>query len=139
MKTRKFYRIEDERGYGMYRSGVAPGCVQDMQPFCMDTEQDRHPTPRNDERLWDQVKDRGLSDNCFFCQLNSKAEKYFFGFSSKKQLRAWIYKRKWRVELAKSELLLVIYEVTDFIIGDTQAMFVRANTTKTIIPWETVI
>ena len=90
MKPIKIYRIEDESGRGMYRSSLAPGCVQEMQPFDIDAKKEHHPTPRNDERLWEKVKDAGLCESSFFAMFNKQAEDYYFGFSSIKQLRSWV-------------------------------------------------
>ena len=137
MKTRKFYRIEDERGRGMYRSWAAPDCVQEMQPGVSDKGNKRHPTPNSDETLWEQAKDAGLVT--YYNDFHSKAEKFFFGFTSKKQLKAWIFKKEWRKKLANSELMLVTFQASEYIIGETQVMFVKNEATKTIIPWETVI
>lgn len=103
------YRIQNEYGEGMY---TGPSCDASSS-----MHEHRHPLPSDDAAL----KDKWIN--------LKNATHYKFGFSSIEQLKFWIYKLKWRKELAKAGYCVYIFETDDFLIGDTQAVFVKDTAT----------
>lgn len=105
----KVFRIEDERGAGMYRSGKSVIFSDICWP-------DRsHPSP------WEDIP-FGYSMRAYD---RPDIVHHRFGFASLEQLRRWIYKDEWLVELHHAGYRLSIYEVDPYnvIIGESQCAF----------------
>lgn len=106
IKVRKIYRVETASGAGMYAGGVwnrATGGYNTVE---------RQPNPYNDKILSDYIE---LGEH----------RNMHYGFKSKKQLKAWIFKKKWRMALAELGACVKVFEVPaeHVIIGDKQAIF----------------
>jgi hypothetical protein len=110
MKT--IYRIELENGDGMYRSRCGLNAF-DVMPI----GNIKHPMPHDDSLLEKQREIKGVDSD--------KLTSYRFGFSSKGQLRSWIYNDRWLVDLHKIGYVISEYVCSDYdvLVGHTQAIF----------------
>lgn len=135
----KVYRIENELGHGMYRTNFQVPCMDEMQPYVNDKHEGRFPPPSDDEKLWEAAKAKDLVTEGFFRGLNASGEKYRFGFRSIRQLKSWVFKKKWRKMLAESDLQLATYEASEVLFGNCQVMFMRDWSKRVVVPWEKVI
>jgi len=84
----------------------------------------RHPSPRQDVKLW-----AGLS--------KVRTEDYVFGFESMVQLKAWFHDSGLLKALGRAGLVIRAYTVTNYFLGTSQAVFakrdhVRGNRLETI-------
>lgn len=114
------WRIETKKGEGVYSCGAASyalGIIDDVDSY-------RHPAPYYDPPLadwWDMMSP-------------DVAKRYFFGFTTLAQYRAWFYTRKSRKRLAAhpSGVRLVKYWVHPKHLkrGDCQAVFFRGMAVK---------
>lgn len=104
------YRVEQENGRGMYVDNKDDTYSSEM------TEAMRHPIPSEDAALRDAWNALSLSQF-----------KYCFGFSSLEQLKSWIYRSDWRAAINADGFKVAAYETTDFLVGDTQAVFRKAT------------
>lgn len=104
---RYIWRVEGTDGRGMYMNGA----FRRVTDWCEDDA--AHPGPLEDMALGFREK-RNPDD-------------WYFGFATLKQVRKWIFKKKWRKGLHEEEMLLVKFEVPDefFARGESQAIFVR--------------
>lgn len=107
----KIWRVETPDGGGIYRGNFSASDWYD-EGF----HNARHPTPSEDALLsekWDDFRFQHSGIR--------------FGFTSREQMRAWLYKAEWRARLKDLGCRAVIYEVPDgfALAGDTQAVFVR--------------
>lgn len=119
MKT-TVYRIETKDGTGMYGSG---GCRE--AGFGYDNS--RHPSPEDDALLSKLLEEK--SGNAAWCFSFSP---YHFGFATIEQLRNWIYRDEWLLELHNSGHVLAIIESEEVFAGYTQAIFIRPETYQTL-------
>lgn len=117
MKT--IYRIEDKEGYGMYRSG------RNLEYF-FTSDRERHPQPHNDSLLCQEFS---IYSNLYFNSdgVPTEESEYYFGFGSIQQLRNWIYKDDWLVELHNIGFMISEYTCEDnnAHVGYTQAVFIN--------------
>jgi len=94
----KVWRVEhrDNGRIGMYNKEYH-AFINATEGDCDATATEKHPSPMTDDPLgfWD------LGNSC----------EWNFGFSSLAQMRNWIYKAKWRRNLAKLDFVLACYEV----------------------------
>lgn len=93
------WRIENENGGGMYRSGHND--FGTIAAEVGDWASDRHPSP-----IWDDAL--GWGDICPY-----ERDLWKFGFASLSQMRQWVYKAKWRRSLDEIGFSLVCYRVPD--------------------------
>lgn len=117
IKVRKIYRVETASGKGMYYGNIWGKATDNYNTV------ERTPNPYNDRILTDHA-------------IRGKHEGMHYGFKSKKQLKAWIFKKQWRVNLAEYGACVKVFEVPNahVIIGDKQAVFNMkyANIVQTI-------
>lgn len=109
------YRIEHkELGCGIYRSGGYPSDARYIYVA------ERHPVPYDDSLL----VQNGPKDDWGY--LNIRPE-HFFGFSSKEQLRSWLYEDVFLINLHDKGFVLKLFVVPSehFFLGHTQVIFVR--------------
>ena len=109
------YRIEHkESGLGNYRSGESPFEAGYSEAV------ERHPLPYDDSLLV-QNGPKGVWGN-----LDIRQE-HFFGFSSKEQLRSWLYEDVFLINLHDKGFVLKLFIVPSehFFLGHTQVIFVR--------------
>lgn len=104
----KVLRVENDERVGMYASRVGVECIYEMQ------SPSNHPSP--DE-------DAALKDIWAEFQKDGTHREWHFGFSDLRQLRSWIYRTEWRDELASFGMMISIYEVKNYHLGDTQCIF----------------
>ena len=112
------YRIEHkESGWGIYRGGAYP-----FEAGYNDIAE-RHPVPYDDSLLVQNGPKDAWGD------LDIKP-KHFFGFSSKEQLRSWLYEDVFLINLHDKGFVLKIFVVPSehFFLGHTQVIFVRGET-----------
>lgn len=109
------YRLETRHGQGVY-SGTT--VVRAQSKFHVDLYYDveRHPSPNNDARL---------SDVWRKLTMLGKDQSYYFGFSSKAQMRRWFFRADIRRFLAEQGIVMNKYEVSKqaFHRGMNQAIF----------------
>ncbi len=123
MKTKKFYRFErEDSGKGPYRCGSG-----NLLDSCDDYENDNnHPSPLEDSKLQKQMRRKELLYNGFWStSFTTEGDRYSFGFSSKKQLRAWFYNDVWLSWMADNGFILAEILSEEYIVGNAQAMFVK--------------
>jgi hypothetical protein len=108
----KVVRVETAMRVGMYSyrdvDNNKPACIYDMQSSA------NHPSPEEDAALstiWNKLYRDGTH------------REWSFAFSDLKQLRNWIYRSEWRNELAGCGLMISVYEVEHYHLGDTQCIF----------------
>ena len=109
------YRIEHkELGWGVYLAGGYPFEAGYSEVA------ERHPVPYDDSLL----VQNGPKDDCG--DLHIKPE-HFFGFSSKEQLRSWLYEDVFLINLHDKGFVLKLFIVPSehFFLGHTQVIFVR--------------
>lgn len=97
MATKIVWRLEDEKGRGIYydTNYYYEAASDDGFHVCNTIE--RHPAPQNDPQLgWELIRNR---------------EEYSFGFNTLEQMHQWVYKSKWRKNLAELGVQLNKYEV----------------------------
>ena len=120
----KVYRIADSKGNGMYC-----GRVTNVSKDAYDT--DRHKAPESDSLLvLNMLMKGGFKLN--HTEAFVVKPEYYFGFTSLKQLRKWLYKDDWFLDLYKKGYKLEIHYVPedDVILGSTQVMFIKENARK---------
>ncbi len=119
-KRKEFcYRLEDERGRGVYSSNCRHPSAQDP------TVMVNHPAPLGDPLLKDIWKELGGDG------WDGESRNYYFGFSSMEQLRRWFYDPEYLETIQSQGIRIAIYQTDDFHIGDTQMIF-RKSTAKLI-------
>lgn len=79
-----FYRIQNKEGHGPYSGEVS---LRDSNFNWEDFTGDRHPAPRSDSLLWQNLKLRLHCGPIGFPDVRP----FIFGFSSTGQLRAWFF------------------------------------------------
>ena len=111
----KVYRVEDKNSYGPYR-----GPKRGFPSIYTDAE--KHPVLDEDPGISRKDCERVWKDS----------SKWRFGFRSKRQFRAWFYKKDFRDRLAKVGFNLQLYLVpkTSVILGDKQAVFIVDDAVK---------
>lgn len=111
------YRIEDDKGVGMYHSSKVEG-----DEYCVPVDYDRHPTPFDDSLLCNKWREMSVIDR----------KSHIFGFSSVEQLRNWIYNDLWLKNLHEEGFVISVFSVEreNVIEGHTQALFVRDKATS---------
>lgn len=87
---------------------------------CMQSS-DRHPSPDQDAAL----------SGPWYALPYEQRKYYYFGFSTIAQLKSWIYQQNWRAKMDRAGFRVVVYDTTDYLIGDTQAVF-RMQTASTM-------
>ena len=111
----EIYRVENSEGQGMYC-----GSSQAIQARGLNTQPNAvHPHPSQDS----SIKEWYYSHH--------QREEHFFGFASLSQLRMWVHNQELRNKLSEQGFVINVYIpsftspyiVTDFVIGDTQAIF----------------
>lgn len=124
MKT--IYRIEHkESGIGIYRhQGV------NFRDLDSSNYYDRHPAPLDDSKLSLKLWQKGFvlpEDEERYERLDETVKVYSFGFSSKRQLRSWIYDDSVLLHLHNNNFILAVCQCkpSQVIIGNSQAMFIR--------------
>lgn len=122
------YRLESEDGEGIYQMNRDAEFEDVISPFMMASL--RHPRPN---------KDAGLAG---FWSRTWATSHWYFGFSSKAQMKRWFNSKKARKVFAEKGVQCNLYEVSkdDFRRGVAQAIFVkhRAKLVKTLDPSEWV-
>lgn len=126
----KFFRVcrgAGQVGDGMYcdSRGIrdAPGYI---------TLWERHPLPRDDTALdWGDIEYRIGVDELDL----------FFGFSSKAQLRSWIYNAEWREYLASVGFEVRMWDLPEGSMhsGDTQAVadcYMLVHMPFAVVSWD---
>lgn len=112
----KVYRFESVDGRGGYVSGALgkAGIITDFT---------RHPFPDADALLY---------KNCDHVRDLWSFNEYFFGFSSKKQLKKWFNAAERKLIAASKDIKLVIYYSSpkNFYRGDTQCLFIKNQAVK---------
>lgn len=112
------YRIQDKDALGLYNDSSR------WRDYGFEPEDySRHPLPGEDSKLVSNGYDN-------FCYRYSRSA-VFFGFVSVEQLKAWLYKDRWRQRLTDLGYLVYVFEVDDELacLGDTQAVFIRDKAT----------
>lgn len=101
--TIKVYRIE-RHNTGMYGSGLWYDATEGYNTA------ERQPNPRHDAILQNRLED---------------IDNMHFGFRSKKQLKAWVFKKAWRDRMAERNGVVKVFEVPkdSVIIGEKQVVF----------------
>ncbi len=113
------YRIEHkDSGWGIYRGGG-----YNYNPIISDYHHSapkRHPLPYNDSLL----VENGPKDRWGALDIR---DMHFFGFSSKEQLRAWLYEDVFLTDLHDHGFVMktFVVPVEHFFLGHTQVVFVR--------------
>ncbi len=114
------WRVETKNGEGVYSCDAANYALGIID----DEGSDRHPPPQSDPSLadwWDMMS-------------LDVAERYFFGFTTLAQYRAWFFTRESRKRLAEhpSGVRLVKYWVHPAYLkrGDYQTVFLRDMAVK---------
>jgi hypothetical protein len=103
------YRVENSLGKGMYTGDNCEATREMHDTF-------RHPPPYQDARLRDAWDEKYYAGSQHL---------YNFGFSSLDQLRMWIYRDEWRRLLHDAGFFIHAYSADNYILGDTQAVFIR--------------
>ena len=114
------YRIETEKGVGMYDSG----CASYMQ------NKYKHTTPREDRRLWEAL---GIyADSDFDEDIEQALQEFKFGFKDIIQLRSWVYQEAWLTSLHDNGLRMMEYTCEDWDVleGDSQIVFKNPKQSK---------
>lgn len=122
---KKFYRLEDKDGYGIYisDSDASYACANFSQ-----RHKDRHPGPHRDSKLIEECEGTNIfgesyaSDDKWF-----QGRDYIFGFSSPDQFRSWFFNDKFLKFAEKKGIKLNLYETDDSFQGNTQ-MIARKET-----------
>ena len=105
------YRLhyKDDVTRGVYR-----GSISGVSTLLYSGDCTRHPLPSEDARLKDEWR-KLLRDYEHF--------NWRFGFSSKEQLKSWVYKSEWREEFEELGVIMSLFKFDHIIEGDTQAIF----------------
>lgn len=114
MRLKKIIRFETkEEGIGMYYCDRG-SCTDEMQDGM------RHPMPYDDDKLCISTRKRGLP--------YPTSGHWKFGFGSKKQAKAWIYKKRWLRDLHNAGLVVSEYfcHPDECVKGSTQAIFLSS-------------
>jgi len=120
-----FFRLEDDNYRGVY-------CVHPYAFFAPPSDEtaydtQRHPVPGKDTRLQAGLVAKGLKG--WDLEYVHKRGHYRFGFSSRKQLRAWFYDESLYVAMTANGVKLSIYEVPEVIEGNAQAVIAAEHHT----------
>lgn len=122
MKT--IYRIEHkDTSLGMYMEESI-----DVGAYLGDTVgTDRHPCPCQDSKLSNKLYAKDMMCGDEWGERLTNASSYNFGFSSKRQLRSWLYDDKLLMFLHNNNFILAVCQCkpSQVIIGNSQAMFIR--------------
>lgn len=121
MLTTTIYRVEDAEGQGAYNLPIELWSYRDH-------DGDRHPKPRQDQKLFQEIMKKLNPDPRTFISMDLFLQDYSFGFESLKSLEKWFD----TIELEKlSEYgyTIVSYQVdlSDVIFGDQQVIFKKHN------------
>lgn len=132
MTTVILYRVERENGDGMYR----PGDADDFSsPFNDVVQEWKGASPdRHNEYNTTLCKYHALpiEDPAIFpIMLRVDSRLYYFAFSSREQLDAWICIPEWKAGLRAKGFAVSVYSVSESCaaIGDSQAVFIKERAT----------
>ena len=116
------YRVENSLGKGMYR-GNDYNCLLDSM-----FDPVRHPRPSQDSRLMREMRNAGLVKTRYGWPTVNWTP-FNFGFSSPDQLRRWLFNDDVKQELQDGGFHVAVYEGGTEYHGDTQAVFIRNEST----------
>jgi hypothetical protein len=126
----KFFRFQNSDFIGIY---AGTGGFYSFDQGRVDIT--RHPTPTDDSALMEDYKTK-------FPLMGGYRGYYFnYGFTSLEQLKSWIYKNSWIVQLYKNNFRVMVYEVPDdeCVIGSTQMAVTRDWFMRNFDEWSQVL
>ncbi len=106
METVTIYRVENEKGEGMYQAGTS--LIGGNKWVNIIDDNERHPAPWQDDKI-----------NPVFSTYRNELK---FGFNSLDQLVFWIFRKTWRERLHEEGFFISEIEA-EGVHGDTQAIF----------------
>ena len=116
------YRVENSLGRGMYRGTFGDSLLDEMFDPVL------HPMPSNDSRLMREIRAAGL-ENQRYGWPTVNWSPFNFGFSSPDQLRRWLFNDDVKKDLQSIGFSVSVYEGGTEYHGDTQAVFIRNEST----------
>ena len=117
------YRVENSLGRGMYRGNSRDYLLDAMYDPVL------HPTPSNDSRLMRALHEAGLVVQGKYGWNHVRWAPFNFGFSSPDQLRRWLFNDAVKKDLQAIGFSVSVYEGGTEYHGDTQAVFIRNEST----------
>lgn len=126
----KIWRLEDKQGFGVYTAPNSPFdnekfcCLLGLNPSSSKFNPSRHPSPRSDKLLCQNVSRLFLET-----QLANFQAPFVYGFSSLSQYKNWFYVKKARLMLDQFGIFLHQYGVSaeNLYRGSAQICFSRPH------------